>query len=672
LATVSGREPSPAGRLIGVPAIDDVLSDHRLGRIAEAALGYRRILADAPGNPDAIHLLGVTLSQQGSAARGAAVIGRALALRPDHPEARANRANAFALAGAHAEAGRDYRRGLALGPDAADVHFNFGNLQAILGGAEAAMPRFRRALALVPNHGQARMSLAVALRNLRRWEAAIVEFERVLAIAPERADAQEKLANILATLRRLDRAQPHGRRALVLSPGSSEALFTIGALCSLRNRSDLAVRSYRRTLAAAPDHVHAHSNLIFDMELLADVGIAEQQRERRRWYERHGRRFAPAAPVRALDRAQERRLRIGYVSPDFRHHSSAYVSGAAIFNHDRAAFEVFLYSDVAEADEMTQRFRAAADCYRSITAVSDGEVADRIRSDGIDILVDLTGHADGNRLPVFARKPAPIQVTAWGIASGTGIETIDYFFADPVVVPSEVRPLFAEEVFDLPCFLAYGAPGYAPPVAPLPGGAAPIFGCLNRMSKLSPQTLDLWSRLLAEVSGARLLLKDATLSSPQEQARLIGEFNRHGIDADRLILRGRTPHAEQLGTYGEVHVALDPFPQNGGVSTFEALWMGVPVVARLGETPAGRAASAILAALGLEAWIAETDEAYLDIAKRLAADRAGLANLRETLRPKLAASVVCDPVRYSRVVEAAYREIWRRHVRGPGAAEAPN
>ncbi|MBM3535452.1 MAG: tetratricopeptide repeat protein [Alphaproteobacteria bacterium] len=672
MSGVGGHSSSPAVRPRGTLALETALAEHRQGRIAAAAAGYRGIIAAAPDSAEALYLLGVAESQQGGAPHGARIIGRALALNPGHAEARYNRASALGLAGASAEAMAEYRRCLVLAPMAAEAHLNLGNLQAIAREATTAVLRFRRTLALAPGRASARESLGNALRLLRRWEEAVVAFEHVLRQAPDLAAAHEKLADALAALRRIAPAECHARRALALSPSSSGALFTAAVLRSLRSLNRLSVRGYRRVLAVDPSHVHAHSNLIFDQDLLPDIPLAAHQAERRRWYDRHGRRFAPASPVQILDRRADRRLRVGYVSADFRQHSAAYIFGPILLNHDRSAVEVHLYSGVAEEDDMTARFRAAADRYHATAEVSDDGLASRIRADRIDILVDLAGHSDGNRLPVFARKPAPIQLTGWGHAHGTGVETVDYLLGDPVMVPREDRGLFAESILDLPCFLAYGPPDYAPQVSPLPeSGRQVILGSLNRTAKLSSRTVDLWARLLREMQEARLLLKDASLSNEQERARLLAEFAGRGVAAERLILRQRTPHAEHLATYGAIHVALDPFPQNGGVSTFEALYMGVPVVARLGNTPPGRAAAAILSSLGLDAWIGGSDDAYLDIAKQLARDRAVLERTRETLRPRLKASIVCDPTRYARAVEAAYRDIWRKKLRDSRDAGAP-
>ncbi|MEO5374277.1 MAG: acetylglucosamine transferase, partial [Alphaproteobacteria bacterium] len=305
--------------------------------------------------------------------------------------------------------------------------------------------------------------------------------------------------------------------------------------------------------------------------------------------------------------------------------------------------------------------------WRHTVGVSDEDMAEQIRRDGIDILVDLSGHTIGNRLAVFVHKPAPVQITAWGHAEGTGIPTIDAFLADSVVVPESERSFFAETVIDLPCFLPYAPPGYAADVAALPALSAGVFtfGCFNRLDKFSEDALALWARVLAAVPGSQLLLKDSQLGGAENQRRVAATFATHGISGDRLAFLGASPHPEHLATFARVDVALDPFPQNGGTSTFEALWHGVPVVTLRGRTPAGRAGDAINSALGLNEFAARTQDEYVAIAARAAADLPRLAALRAGLRHRMTSSPLGNSAAYTRAVEVIYRDLWRGWCDGP-------
>jgi predicted O-linked N-acetylglucosamine transferase (SPINDLY family) len=295
--------------------------------------------------------------------------------------------------------------------------------------------------------------------------------------------------------------------------------------------------------------------------------------------------------------------------------------------------------------------------------MSDAALAEQIRRDRIDILVDLSGHSAGNRLLVFARKPAPIQVTAWGHPTGTGLATIDCFFADPVALPAAQRGYFAEQIFDLPCILCYEPPAYLPAVPPLPALAAGrvTFGSTNRLEKITDEVLRHWGRILSAVPDARLLMKDAGLSDPAVRSWTLERLARAGIAAERVRLEGSSSeHVEHLKIFGQMDIGLNPFPKGGEISTAEALWMGVPVVTLPGETIPSRMAASIMTAIGMPEWIARSSDEYVDIAVARSRDLASLARVRENLRGQLARSAFGDMARYTAAVESAYRSLWQR------------
>jgi predicted O-linked N-acetylglucosamine transferase (SPINDLY family) len=406
-----------------------------------------------------------------------------------------------------------------------------------------------------------------------------------------------------------------------------------------------------------------------DLDLAPGTTSGEAFAERRRWNERYGRPAAVHIRPHDNDRDPERRLRVGYVSADFREHSAAMVFGPVVLSHDPAAVEVVCYAGVLKPDHVTARFQAAAGRWRSMLGVSDEALARQIRQDGIDILVDLSGHSGGHRLQVFARKPAPVQVTAWGYALGTGLDTVDYFFADAVTVPAEARGDFSEEVVDLPAFVAYSPVEGVPEVGPLPARArgAVTFGCFNRLSKLTPEALELWARILGAVPGARVVMKFHGLDQPAIQARVRGAFEGQGIAGERIVMLGGTNSREHLGAYGQVDLALDPFPHGGGVTALDGLWMGVPMVTLLGERIPTRMGPSILTTLGLPEFIAGTPEEYVAVAVRWARNLDELARVRAGLRERMRASVICDHRAYCRAVEDAYRWMWRRWCAGAAA-----
>src|SRR5581483_2908207 len=330
---------------------------------------------------------------------------------------------------------------------------------------------------------------------------------------------------------------------------------------------------------------------------------------------------------------------------------------------DKAQFEIVCYSCSPWKDVTTVAFREMADRWRDASQWTEERLAREVRHDAIDILVDLSGHTDGNRLCTFARKPAPIQVHGWGHVTPPGLPTIDYVFADPVSIPAEVRHLFCETIYDLPCILT---------LEPLPAGVSHAetpalangfvtFGLFNRINKITNASAQVWSRILSAVPHSRLLLKHGALDDPVVRGNLLARFASFGAPTERIELMGSSGRAEHLAALNRVDICFDPFPHNGGASTWEALQMGVPVIARLGNTQVGRAAAAILTAAGLPDWVAASDQAYVDIAVGWAARIPALAALRRALPAQVAASAAGDPVRYAQAVGDAYRTMWRTY-----------
>ena len=634
------------------------------GRPDEALVLARRAVAVAGKVPENHNNLSAILAALGRHAEALAAADKALALRPAYPQAFSNRGNALRALGRHDEALASYEKALALAPDYLEA---LGNIAAALIAVERpadAIPYCDRAIALSPTFADAHDTKGNALHLLGRYDEALASLDRAIALRPDSARTLNNRAAVLSVLKRTSEALESCDRAIALQPNFDNALNNRGNALAALGRLDEAADSFRAALAAKPDFPTAHSNLIFCQDFMAGLGFAEHAAERRRWFEAHGRRHAAAIRPHANGRDPDRRLVLGYVSADFRKHSASSCFGPVLRRHDRAAFEVVCYSASSVEDDVTRELRQRADRWRSVVGVPDQRLDEQIREDGVDILVDLSGHSAGNRLTLFARKPAPVQVTGWGHGTGTGLETIDYLLSDPVVIPSEMRGLFAERIYDLPCAITFEAPPDAPPVSARPADAPMTFGCLNRLSKLSPQTYAAWGRVLRALPDARLLLKDPMLQDEQARARLVETFAREGVAAERLELLGGTSHAEHLAAYGRVDIALDPFPQNGGISTFEALWMGVPVVALEGNAIPSRPAAAILTAIGMRDWVAGDAESYVALAVARAGDRAGLATLRARLRDRVAASEAGDPVRYTRAVEAAYRDMWRTYCAG--------
>lgn len=651
--------------------LDSAVAALQAGRLADAERLCRIALERDPQSPDGLHLLGVISNRFGRREEAVALIERAVALQPVNPLFLNNLGNALSDVGQIEKALQCYGRAIDLLPGFVEARSNLVNALLKRGSAligeqrlEDAEKSFRQALALDATNVRACVNLADILRDLGRLKQSEAAARRAIELKPDMAEAHLSLANALMYSGRLAEAERHCRRALALNGSLPQGHFVLGNLFTFLGRVAEGVKSYRQALSLRPSYSVAHSNLIFALDMLEGVTVQEQQAERARWYKQHAAQHVRPLPYRN-GREPERRLRIGYVSADFCRHSAYYIFAPVIRRHDPGSFEVFCYSGVRAGDDATESLKKSVHRWRNCAAISDDALAQQIRDDSIDILVDLSGHSVGNRLMVFARKPAPVQVTAWGHATGTGIPQIDYLLADPVLIPKSDRRYYAERVVDLSCWACYEPPEYFPdgPTQERPRCVGLTFGCMNRIEKLSPRTIDLWGRILAAVPGARLLIKGQALDDGGLKANLIGRFTAIGIEPTRLILRGSSPHVEHLGVYAEIDVALDPFPQNGGVSTAEALWMGVPVVALAGSTVPSRVSAAYLAAAGMKDWIGRDEENYVAIAVTAARDARSLGRMRKSLRRELRKTVLGRPEVYAREVEKAYRLMWQRWCR---------
>ena len=639
--TVKQQRTAPQRRTDGTPATAPAfalaLQHHQAGRLPEAEAGYRQVLALQPGHGDACNNLAVALRQQGRLVEAVEAYQRVLALKPDFADALYNLAIALTSLGRLDEAATAYLKCLTLRPDHGSAHSNLGVVLASLGRLESAVAAYYRAIALNAGHAEAYINLGGALERLGRLEEARDVLTRVLALDPTRPEIHGNLGNVLKSQGRLSEA----------------------------------VDAYRRALALRPDYFEVHCNLLFCLNYRPDLSPAEIGRAHRDWADRYAQPLRRPAPDRP--REPDRRLRVGYVSPDLKTHSVAYFFEPVLAAHDHGAVEVFCYADVTEPDAVTARLRGLADQWRPIVGLDDEALAGQVRADGIDILVDLTGHTGRNRLLAFARKPAPVQVTWLGYPNTTGLTAIDWRITDAIADPEGADALHSERLARLPTgFLCYAAPADAPEPEPLPavaGGAdAPItFGSFNNLTKVTPEVVRLWSAVLARVPGSRLIVKSTPLADAATCRRYADLFAAEGVDPARFDLLARLPSVNgHLGLYQRIDIALDTFPYTGTTTTCEALWMGVPVVTLLGDRHAARVSASLLARIGLVEMIARDEAGFVAIAAGLAADRPRLAALRASLRERMRHSPLCDAPGFTRILESAYRQMWQIHCRQAG------
>lgn len=649
------------GQAPAVSPFQHALQQHRAGRIAEAAALYRRVVQLTPRHAWALTNLALLVRERGDLAEALRLLRWAAAATPDDPQIRLALARTLDRLGRMADATVQFRCAIALDPA------NGAPLRALgvqldgLGRHDDAAGLYRLLLRLSPDDDEIRLRLITVLAMAHRPGKAQQELS---LLRPERQAGNPEYHAAVGAVRleqsRNDEAAMAFRRALVLEPGQARFHLALGLSRQMAGDLSGAIHAYRRTLKLDPAHRVAGSNLVVARDFDPSASMADIGLERREWARRQGRNPDDGRPHANLP-DPDRRLRIGYVSTYFCTSSGAMIYGSIIAAHDPAAVEVFCYSTAAWTDATTTRIRAAAHHWIDCRGLSDGEVAARIRADAIDILVDVDGHSPYNRLPVFAFKPAPLQVTAWGHAGGTGLDTVDYFFVDAVSVRSDEHRHFVEKPYDLPCVLAIEPPPEAPPVSPPPvlTRGHITFGCFNRMAKVSSSVLRVWAEIMHRVPDSRLLLKGRMLDDRTLRHRLESEMLSLGIATGRLDLRGATSHETHLAMHAEADIALDPFPLGGGVTTIEALWMGLPVVTLLGDGIFGRPTAAVLASAGLGELVASDLDGYVSLAAMLAADPARLRDYRQSLRQKLSSAPVANIGLYTRAVEAAYRQIWR-------------
>jgi len=629
------------------------------GRLQEAERCAREAVRQSPELGEAWCNLAAVLIDQKRWAEAEAACRRALQLIPSRAEPHSNLAAALLEQERFEEARACCQRALSIQPDSAEALNNLGNVWFRQGRLEEAAAWFQKAAEAAPDYFEARLNLAGVLKELGRLEEAIASGREAVRIRPGAAEARNNLGEALRAEGRIEEAQACFREAIRLDPALPQPYVNLSGTLKDQGRLVEAVAVWReapgRAADAGPFHL-LHYDTLWTPEEIYQEHIL--------WAKRHAAPLAARIPPYPNPRQPERRLKVGYVSPDFRGHSVAYFVEPLLAGHDRASFQVYCYADVRIADAVTERIRRLPVVWRDLQGLSDAQAAEQVRRDGIDILVDLAGHTAGNRLRMMARKPAPVEVTAVGYPDTTGLETIDYrltdAWADP---PGTTERLHTEELVRLPRGAwCYRPPEDAPDVAELPARqtGAITFGCFNNLAKVTPRMMHAWARILERTPGARLILKSPILVDGSTRRLVLERFRREGVAEGRVQLFGPVKKPHHLGLYGWIDIALDTFPYHGTATTCEALWMGVPVVTLAGATHVSRVGVSLLASLGLTGWVASDWEGYIELAARKARKVEALAELRAGLRQRMARAPLTDAIGYSRQVEEAYRRMWRR------------
>ena len=519
---------------------------------------------------------------------------------------------------------------------------------------------YQQILQSEPTHADALHLLGVVCQQTGQYERAIDLIGRAIAVQPAQSIFHYNLGEAFRTSGKPIEAIEAYRQALRVNPKDFQACNNLAGLLRSQGRADEAIVAYRHAIQLQPASAAIHSNLLYTLNFDPAFDPPTVFAEHRAWAERHAEHLTRLAPPHANDRTPDRRLRIGYVSPHFRQHAVNFFIEPMLLAHDRAHFEVFCYSANRVDDAVTARLKSAVAQWRDIRDKPDDEVAQMIRDDRIDILVDLTGHIDGHRLLVFARKPAPIQVTYLGYQNTTGMSAMDYRLTDERADPPGLTDgNYTETLIRLPrSFFCYRPPDDAPPITPLPARTSGqvTFGSFNNFSKVNRAVFAAWWKILQRVPQSRLLVLADGAAAIE---RLIHESaSAAELDPQRIEVFDRRPTHEYLQLIQQADVALDPFPFIGHTTTCDSIWMGVPIVMLEGQTYASRFGGSVLAHVGLTRWIADSVEHYVDWAVELASDLDALAQLRSELRGRMRDSALMGYPGFTRDVEQAYRQMW--------------
>ena len=683
---------------ISMASIDErfgeALAAHRRGALDEADALCRQILQLAPQSADALHLLGIIAHQRGDHRLAVERIGQAITADPLRAAFHNNLGEVYralelrddarrsyecavkldsSLAAAHYHLGllareendrsaalRHFDSTVRSDPDHIDAIMACGDLQFYEGRFEAALASYQRAIAIRGEHAAIRWRRGLCFHRLRMVEPAISEYQQALRLNPREVDAHNHLAGLYLDMGRPDPAIQHVHQALAILPDNAELHGNLALMLRAQGRVEESIAASRRAVELNPANASLHSNLLYTLNELPGAEPAAVFAEHLAWAARHAEPLTVRAIAPARDRNLSRRLRIGYVSPYFRNHAVNYFSEPILASHDHAQFEVFCYSDVAAPDAVTDRLRPLADHWRPTVGLSDLELAEQVKRDQIDILVDLTGHIAGNRLLAFARKPAPTQVTYLGYQNTTGMSAMDYrltdAWSDP---PGKTDEHYTERLVRLPrAFFCYRPHDDAPPVSELPARTAGriTFGSFNSFNKVSTDVLTTWLEILKRVENSRLLVlayRDGWVTE-----RLHTLAREHGVEPARIELFDKCPTRDYYELMARADIALDPFPFIGHTTTCDAIWMGLPVVVLTGDCYAARFGGSALRNVGLDDLITSCLNEYVEAAVTLASQVDRLVELRGTLRERMWTSPLCDFMGFTRHLETEYRRMW--------------
>jgi predicted O-linked N-acetylglucosamine transferase (SPINDLY family) len=635
----------------------------RQGQLLAAEQAYRRALSLDSKSPDTLNNLGNVVAAQSRIDEAVAAYQSALALRPNDAVTHYHLGIALKRLTRRDEAINAFRGAIRLDPNFAEAHNNLGSLLCENGDAAAAVETLKTAIRLRPQFAEALSNLAIALGETEDIAGARLALDEALRCDPTSERLQFNRAFFLQVHGGLDEAVKIFRDAVHRSPSSAVAQVYLGQALRDQGQLDEAIVHLRAAVDARPDDAAIRSNLIFTLHHYLNAAGEQIQAELAEYAKRHSDQLQPLVGSQKAVEEPNRQLRVGYVSADLHDHPVGRLMLLLLGEHDRTRFHITCYSNGARFDSISHSLRAAADQWCDIKHLSDRQVAESVRADRIDLLVDLSVHSSGNRLLVFALKPAPVQLTFAGYPGSTGLRQIDYRITDRYLEPPEApdSDRYAEQPIRLPnsfwCFRSDDTCNI--PIGDPPAASAGYltFGCLNNFWKINEPMLELWARILRSVGSSRLLLLADPGTHRLKTARALEE---RGVDPKRVDFAERRRRRDYLELYNLVDISLDTVPYNGHATTLDSLWMGVPVVSLIGQLPVGRGGLSILSTAGLPELATSSADDYVHTAADLANDRDRLLKMRKTLRSRLLASPLMQAAPFTLDLENIFRSAWAR------------
>ncbi|MBF0383321.1 MAG: tetratricopeptide repeat protein [Magnetococcales bacterium] len=632
-----------------------------LGDFTKAVASYQKAIAIAPDFAEAYYTLANCHKEAGDLAAAVTNYKKAIEIKADYAQAHSNLGNVLKEQGDIQGAIKSYKNTIAIKQDFVEAHYNLGVALQEEGDLAAANSSYQTTISLKPDFVEAYSNLGVTLLEQGKLPEALNSLQKAIAIKPDYAQAHSNLGNVYKKQDELEKAVESYRTTIAINPNLAEVHFNLGITLKNQGKVKEAVSCYQKALAIKPDFNEAHCNLIFclDYSSLRSSNIVHIEREK--WAKIHAEPLKSSWTAFSNNRDKKRKLRIGYVGADFKHHSAAHIFSTVLLNHNLAKFQIYIYAGNTVEDDLSQKFKNISTKWLSTANIDDGQLAEIIKQDGIDILVDLAGHTEGNRLRTFARKPAPIQITAWGYPLGTSMTAMDYLFADQIFIPAEERKYYKEEIVDLTCMVSFIPFNNFPEVTdpPICKNGYVTFGSFNRLEKYNQEMYTIWSEILHRVPNSKLLFKTGKLDSPVVVEEIEAIFEKLGITKNRLILLGRTSRMDHIKAHSHIDIMLDPYPHTGGVTTLEALKMGVPVLTceYLMRSPT---TACVLHTLDMDEWRVQDGKDYVEKAVLFAKDIDMLKSLRKQLRNRFDESVIGNPKLYVAEVETVYRKLWQK------------